>query len=116
MWRIYDHTTEGADVATKQADVLQNLVERLRDARKEAGGRLGDLLTEASVRERATAVADKIEDLRLELRRRLGHGEPATKPLDEMTVQELHQLASKRQVPGRSSMNKAELVDALRKG
>jgi hypothetical protein len=32
-----------------------------------------------------------------------------------MTVHELHQLAAKRRITGRSSMNKAELIDALRK-
>jgi hypothetical protein len=43
-------------------------------------------------------------------------GEPAAKPLEQMTVRELHELASERQIPGRSSMGKAELIDALRKG
>jgi hypothetical protein len=31
-----------------------------------------------------------------------------------MTVQELHRLASRRHIAGRSAMNKAQLVDALR--
>jgi hypothetical protein len=141
--------------------MLQSLVNRLRDARKEAGDRLGEMLAVASVRERATAVADKIEDLQLELARRLRGGTPATmpaaaksrsaakargtatraaaatrkaaarpaagararaaakpapagQPLQNMTVQELHQLASSRHIAGRSAMNKAQLVNALR--
>lgn len=102
-------------MARAQTDVLQSLVNRLREARKEAGDRLDHMLAEAPVRERAAAVADKIEDLRLELTRRLRHSEPATKPLQDMTVHELHQLAAKRHITGRSSMNKAKLLDALRK-
>jgi Rho termination factor, N-terminal domain len=53
------------------------------------------------------------------------HGEPAAKPpeekaggatpIEEMTVRELRKLASERQIPGRASMSKAELIDALRK-
>lgn len=102
-------------MARDQADALETLVNRLREARKEAGDRLSDLLAEAAVRERAAAVGDRIEDLRLELTRRLRRGEPATKPLDDMTVRELHELASRRQIAGRSSMNKSELIDALRR-
>jgi phage-related minor tail protein len=101
-------------VVKEQTDILQNLVNRLRQIRNEAGDRLGDVLTEASVRERAAAVAAKIEDLRLELVKRSYRGKPAAKPLQDMTVRELHQLATKRDIAGRSSMNKAELVDALR--
>lgn len=102
-----------------QTDILQSLVNRLREARKEAGDRLGEVLAETSVRERAAAVADKIEDLRLELTRRLRHSEPPAeqppaKPLQDMTVHELHHLAAKRHIAGRSSMNKARLIDALR--
>ena len=116
--------------------------------RKQAGGRLGHVLADASVRERAAAVADKIEDLRVELTRSLRHARPAAarakpaaapakpaaapakpaarppakpapkrpaKALDDMTVQELRHLATKRRIAGRSSMNKAELVEALGK-
>jgi hypothetical protein len=121
-------------MAKAQTDVLQSLVGRLREVRKQAGGRLGHVLADASVRERAAAVADKIEDLRVELTRSLRHARPAAAPakpaarppakpspgrpakaLGDMTVQELRHLAAKRHIAGRSSMNKAELVKALGK-
>jgi Rho termination factor, N-terminal domain len=135
-------------MAKAQADLLQSLVDRLREIRKQAGGRLGHVLADASVRERAAVVADKIEDLRVELTRSLRHARPAAarakpaaapakpaaapakpaarppakpapkrpaKALDDMTVQELRHLATKRHIAGRSSMNKAELVEALGK-
>jgi len=117
-------------MAKAQTDVLQSLVDRLREIRKQAGGRLGHVLADASVRERAAAVADKIEDLRVELTRSLRHARPAAAPakpaakpaperpakaLDDMTVQELRHLATERHIAGRSSMNKAELIEALGK-
>jgi hypothetical protein len=122
-------------MAKAQTDVLQGLVDRLREIRKQAGGRLGHVLADASVRERAAAVADKIEDLRVELTRSLRHARPAAAPakpaarrppakpapelsakaLGDMTVQELRHLATSRHIAGRSSMNKAELVKALGK-
>ncbi|QDU94838.1 Rho termination factor N-terminal domain-containing protein [Lignipirellula cremea] len=47
-------------------------------------------------------------------RRTQGTGNP-TKPLEERTVDELQNLASEREIHGRSRMRKQELVDALRK-
>jgi hypothetical protein len=102
-------------VARQKQDALEAVVNRLREVRKEAGDRLSDLLAEGPVKERVAAVADKAEDLRLELARRLRRGEPATKPLDKMTLRELHELAARRHIAGRSSMKKAELIDALRR-
>lgn len=135
-------------MAKAQTDVLQSLVDRLHDIRRQAGDRLGHALADASVRERAAAVADKVEDLRAELTcslRRVRPAAPAkpaaapakppagppakpaarpsakpvaersTKALGDMTTQELRHLAAKRQIAGRSSMNKAELLEALGK-
>lgn len=161
---------EGTNVAREQTDMLQSLVNRLRQVRREAGDRVGEVLAETTVRERVTAVGDRIEDLRVELaKRRRSLGMPsrpaprtagrtrgtssrtpsaktaaaaagktartaaskttraaaskATRParqaadrmMQDMTVRELHELATRRHIPGRSAMNKAELVDALRK-
>ena len=96
-------------------DVLHDLVERLRRVGQDAGDRLSELLAEASVRERVDAIADRIDDLTLELARHLPHSE-APRSLEDMTVEELHELASERDIKGRSGMHKAELIEALRKG
>lgn len=97
-------------------DLLQGLIDRLREVGQEAGDRLAELLAEASVRERVDAVADRIDELTLELAKRVRHAAPVTPPLEQLTVEELHELASERGVKGRSGMHKAELIDALRKG
>lgn len=105
---------------TKREGALQDLISQLEDTAKQAGDRISEYLAEARVRERLADAADAINDVRLAVLRRI-HGEPAAKPadekpLDEMTIRELHKLASERQIPGRSSMSKAELIDALRRG
>jgi len=94
---------------------LQDLIGQLEDTAKQAGDRISEYLAEARVRQRLADAADAIKDVRLAVLRRI-QGEPAAKPLEEMTVRELHELASERQIPGRSSMGKADLIDALRKG
>lgn len=99
---------------TKREGALQDLIGQLEDTAKQAGDRISEYLAEARVRERLADAADAVNDVRLAVLRRI-HGEPARKPLEEMTVRELRDLASERQIPGRSSMSKAELIDALRK-
>ena len=101
--------------ATKREGALQDLIGELEDTAKQAGDRITECLVEARVRQRLADAADAIKDVRLAVLRRL-QGEPAAKPLEDMTVRELHELAGERQLPGRSSMSKAELLDALRKG
>jgi hypothetical protein len=99
----------------KPESALEHLIGQLDDIAKQAGDRVSEYLAEARIRERLADAADAINDVRQAVLRRI-HGEPAAKPLEEMTVRELHELARERQIPGRSSMSKAELFDALRHG
>lgn len=92
---------------------IQDLIDQLEDTSSQARGRLEELLDDIGLRDRFCHATESLNDLRMTLLRQL-RGGPATKPLDEMTLDELHHLASEREVPGRSHMNKAELIDALR--
>ena len=98
----------------KDRDVnsLRELYERLEDAVGEAGDRIREFVNDADVKQRLSDAIDALDDVRLEVLRRV-RGESVTKPLDEMTIKELHALAGEREIEGRSSMNKAELIAAL---
>ena len=104
-----------ADQESPELGSLEKVMKQLQDAVDEAGDRMSKFIQEADVKRRFSDALDALDDVRLEVLRRV-RGEPATKPLDEMTVKELHELASEREIAGRSSMNKAELIDALRSG
>ena len=93
---------------------LRDVVAQFEDAMKDVGERISGFFDEVDVRRRMSDALDALDDLRLEAIRRV-QGESATKSLEEMTVKELHELASEQEIPGRSSMDKAELIDALRK-
>jgi hypothetical protein len=93
---------------------LEKVLKQLQEAMDEAGDRMSKFMKEADVKGRFSDAVDALDDVRLEVLRRV-RGEPATKPFEEMTVKELRELAGERDIPGRSSMNKAELIDALRK-
>lgn len=94
---------------------FERIVDELQDLGRQVGDRLGNLFEDDDVRAHLQDVGQAVDDLRLAVLRQI-RGEAATKPLDEMTVEELHELASEREIPGRSKMHKAELIDALRKG
>jgi hypothetical protein len=100
---------------SRDVNTLRRYIQQLDEAVGEAGDRMAAVVKEADVKQRLSDAIDAIDDVRLEVLRRV-RGEPATKPLDEMTVKELRELASEREIEGRSSMNKAELIDALRRG
>ena len=97
---------------SRYMNALRKYIQQLEDAVGEAGDRISGVVKDADVKQRLSDAIDAIDDVRLQVLRRV-HGESATKPLDEMTVKELRELASEREIDGRSAMNKAELIDAL---
>lgn len=92
---------------------LQDVLAKLEEVTSEAGDRMAKLLEDVEITRRLSDAVDALDDVRLEVTRRIT-GKPATTPFEEMTVKELHELAAEREIEGRSSMNKAELIDALR--
>jgi Rho termination factor, N-terminal domain len=96
-------------------NALQELSDRLREIALQGGDRLAELLEQPLMRTRIDDVADRIDALRREAARYLRDETPLANSFDDLTVDELHELAAKRHIEGRSSMHKQELVEALRR-
>jgi hypothetical protein len=75
---------------------------------------MGDLFTDQVVRKHLEEAGHALEDVWNDIVEHLRMA-AAAKPLDEMTVEELHELATERGIPGRSKMHRDELIEALRR-
>jgi hypothetical protein len=99
---------------TQVTNVIDDLIERLRGFAVQGGDRLAAFLEEQPVRAQVDDISDRIDELLREAAQYLRESTPLATPLEDMTVEQLHELAAKRQIEGRSHMNKSQLIDALR--
>lgn len=70
-----------------------------------------ELRDEGASKEKAARIANQAAATS---RSAVGRKGGEAEPYDEWTVEELHHRAAELEIEGRSSMNKAELIDALR--
>ena len=87
--RQYEHIKEGYVEDGKDEETAEEIAARTVNKQRREEGRTPNITTQ-------------------------GTGNP-NKPLEERTVQELRNLASEKEIAGRSKMSKAELVKALGK-
>lgn len=99
---------------TSRERTFEQLMDDLRDVGREAAERFGHLFSDDQFRVHLREMGKALEDMWAEAAEQVRKAADS-KPLDEMTMDELHELASERKIPGRSKMHKAELIDALRK-
>ena len=104
-----------ATKTTRREMSFEQIVEELRDLGRQASDRLTDLFKDDSVRKHLQEMGQAFEEFWTDVVEHVREAAEA-KPLDEMTLEELHHLATERELPGRSKMTKAELIEALRKG
>lgn len=93
------------------SDKDERQYEHIKESARESG-KSERKATEIAAR---TVNKQRREEGRTSNRTTQGTGNP-NKSLDERTVEELRNLAADRGIEGRSSMRKAELIDAIRKG
>jgi hypothetical protein len=99
---------------TQVSNALEELIDRLRGVAVQGGDRLAAFLEEQPVRAQVDDISDRIDKLLREAAQYLRDNTPLATPLEDMTVEQLHDLAAKRRIEGRSHMNKEQLIDALR--
>lgn len=99
---------------TSRERTFEQLMDDLRDVGREAAERFGHLFSDDQFRVHLREMGKALEDMWAEAAEQVRKAADS-KPLDEMPMDELHELASERKIPGRSKMHKAELIDALRK-
>jgi hypothetical protein len=99
---------------TQVTNAIEDLVDRLQSIAVQGGDRLAAFLEEQPVRAQVDDISDRIDKLLREAAQYLRESTPLATPLEDMTIEQLHELATKRQIDGRSHMNKSELIEALR--
>ena len=99
---------------TPREVTFEKMMDDLRDVGREAADRFGHLFSDEQFRTHLREMGKALEDMWAEAADQVRKA-AGSKPLDDMTVEELHELATERKVPGRSKMHKAELIEALRK-